>query len=144
MELTLSIFAILLSFASFGWAIYFGRVNLYQTKLNRNLSLMSDLKMKLGDMPEAFRFYGISEEDIKKHGLTPLELAYLTSNFLAGQVFWETEITRNKKYFSDNDYRARLCQSDEIQKAWPLISKMMDDTPYKDHLDNLILKYSKT
>ena len=103
---------------------------------------MSEIKLKLAEIPTAVRFHDISEEDFNKHNIKPEELAYLASNFLAGQIYYERQPINHHKPFPIDDYRAILCSSESMRHAWPLLKKLMDNTPYRDKVELTVKSYS--
>ena len=141
METITSIIALVVSLFSLGWQAITWRKQYKQERLNQNISLLAEIKMNLEEMPKAFRFHGISEEDMKTHDITAKELAYLVANFMAGQVYYETLDNNPNKPFGDNDYRTQICKTLAFKKAWPLVKKMLDDTSYRRKIEKTVEHY---
>ncbi len=143
-EVMISITALIASFISLGWQAFSWKKQHEQERLNQNIAILTDIKLKLAEMPEAFRFHGISESEIKEHGLTEKELAYLVANFMAGQVYYETINNDPDEPFGENDYRAQICKTEAFRKAWPLVKRILDDTAYRKKVENTVEKYSRS
>ena len=60
-------------------------------RLKDNLSLLTGLHIYIAKIPEAYRFHGIPREMLEKCEVTEKELAYLVSNFILGQIYYEAE-----------------------------------------------------
>ena len=117
MEIIISIVALVVSLSSLGWQAITWRKQHEQERLNQNIALLTEIKMKLAEMPEAFRFHGVSEKDMEEHDITEKELAYLIANFMVGQVYYETIDNNPAKPFGENDYRAQICKTEAFRKA---------------------------
>ena len=82
-----------------------------------------------------FRFHGITNQSIKKAGLSGQELAYLVASFTAGRIYDMSHDLINRELFHEGHYRYKmLCQPD-TQKAWPLIKKMMTHDAYIEKIE---------
>lgn len=144
MNYILPIVALVLSILSLGWQAFTWRKQQHQSRSAANLGVLSEIKLKLADIPEAFRFHGISKEQIEAHGLTEKELSYLVANFMAGQIFYETESIDAGSPFPEGDYRDQICSTADFQNAWPLVKLMLDDTDYKKRIEKTISAYKRT
>lgn len=114
-----------------------------QARIAANLSAVSEIKLKLIDIPSALKFHGITQKMLDSHEVTPQELAYLASNFIAGQIYFEMSSRNTLTPFEEGDYRENICKSEHTQKAWPLLEKLIDDTPYRDKIKLTIEKYAE-
>ncbi len=144
MEIIISIVALVVSLSSLGWQAITWKKQHEQERLNQNIALLAEIKMKLAEMPEAFRFHGISEEDMEAHDITEKELAYLVANFMAGQVYYETIDNNPEEPFGENDYRAQICKTKAFRKAWPLVKKILDDTSYRQKVEKTVERYQNS
>ena len=144
METIISIVALVVSLSSLGWQAITWRKQHEQERLNQNIALLAEIKMNLAEMPEAFRFHGISEEDMKTHNITEKELAYLVANFMAGQVYYETIDNNPDEPFGENDYRTQICKTEAFRKAWPLVKKILDDTSYRQKVEKTVVRYQNS
>ena len=140
-QTTISIIAIVLSLISLGWQLFSWNKQHEQTRLKDNLSLLIGLNMYLAEMPELYRFHGITRGMLKEHEVTEKELAYLVSNFISGQIYYETTENDPTQPFPEDDYRSQMCQTKAVRKAWPLVKLMLDNTAYRQKLDLTIAKY---
>ena len=123
--------ALVVSLFSIWWNYYSFKKGHEQSRLSENLSSLAEIKLRLGEIPDAFRFHGITAQDLLAHDVKAEELSYLISNFLAGQIYYEMVPNDVKKPFPEDDYRTHLCKSDAVQKAWPLVRKLLDNTSYR-------------
>lgn len=137
----LSLAALFFSLHSMLWNKKSFKINHEQAKLSGNLAVLSEIKLKLSDIPKAFRFHGITPEDMLSHDIEPEELAYLAANFIAGQIFYERIPDDYDKPFPEDNYRSTLCNSESVQKAWPLLKKLIDNTPYREKLELTIKRH---
>ena len=144
MEIIISIVALVVSFSTLGWQALSWKKQHEQERLNQNIALLAEIKMKLADMPEAFRFHGISEKDMEEHDVTEKELAYLIANFMAGQVYYETINNNPEEPFGENEYRTQICKTIAFRKAWPLVKKIIDDTSYRDKVERTDIHYENS
>jgi hypothetical protein len=143
-ETIISVVALVISLFSIGWQALSWRKTHEQERLGQNISLLADIKMQLAEMPEAFRFHGITKEQMKQHGVTGKELAYLVANFMAGQVYFETIDSKPSEPFGENLYRTRICETESFQKAWPLVKMLLDDTPYRQKVQLTVERYENS
>lgn len=134
--------ALIFSIVSLAWQYFTWGKQHKQARLTGNLSLLANLKMQLAKMPEAYRFHGITEEMLKEHSITEKELAYLVSNFISGQIYYEAVNNDPSQPFDEGDYRAIMCKTEAVRKAWPLVRQMLDDTSYRTKVDITIEKYN--
>ena len=93
------------------------------------------VERSLRDTPSAFRFHGITEEDIASHGLTSDELSYLVASFTAGGIYHRAHNQDSREPFPIGSYRRQMLECPETRKAWPLIKKMLNETPYTHRLE---------
>jgi len=144
LEIIISIVALVVSLSSLGWQAITWRKQHEQGRLNQNIALLAEIKMKLAEMPEAFRFHGISKKDMEAHEITEKELAYLVANFMAGQVYYETIDNNPGEPFGENDYRTQICKTVAFRKAWPLVKKILDDTSYRKKVEKTVVRYESS
>lgn len=133
--------ALVISLLNVWWNYYSFKKNHEQSRISENLSSLAEIKLRLGEIPDAFRFHGITTQDLIEHEIKPEELSYLISNFLAGQIYYEMFPNNPTKPFPEDDYRTHLCQSQAVYKAWPLIKKLLDNTPYRAKVELTIKHY---
>lgn len=123
----------------------------YSQQLNNatlvNLSSIVQVERSIGSIEKtnAFRFHGITDEEINDAGVTKEELAYLVASFTAGRiydacVFPEVSMTEPLK---NTHYRYKMLAQPETRKAWHLIARMMTADSYikkleltKDEIEN--------
>lgn len=100
-----------------------------------HLSEIVEVEGRLGELPEALRFHGMSKEDLEQAGLTPQEFAYLLNSFTLGAT-WDRILHPNVRTpFGVDNYRYRMCESKETRKAWPLVKKLMNPSDFVDRVD---------
>ena len=143
-EATISIIALVASFISLGCQAFSWKKQHEQERLNQNIAMLAEIKMKLSEMPEAYRFHGISKNEIREHGVTEKELAYLVANFMAGQVYYEAINNNPDIPFAEGDYRTQICKTEEFRRAWPLVKRMLDDTAYRRKVEKTVERYGRS
>jgi len=141
MELNISIIALLASFLSLGWQTFTWKKQYEQSRLNENLTLLAEIKMQLAQKPEVYRFHGITKEMMRDCDIDEKELAYVVTNFISGQIYYEAIEKDSKTPFPDDDYRAIMCKTEAIKKAWPIVKILLDKTSYRDKVEKTIEKY---
>lgn len=100
-----------------------------------HLSEIVEVEARLGELPEALRFHGMSKEELDRAGLTPQEFAYLLNSFTLGAT-WDRILHPNLRTpFGVDSYRYRMCKSKETRKAWPLVKKLMNPSVFVDRID---------
>lgn len=97
----------------------------------------AQLERSLADIPTAFRFHGITPEQLKEIGVTPEEFAYLVANFSAGHIF-HFGILNNTEPFERDGYRYTMLKTQATRKAWPLIKRMIAPGKYGDKIEATI------
>lgn len=130
----LSILAIILSLTSLLWNIVNSYKSKHKSNLVSNLSAISAVEAKLGELPKALRFHGISENDLKKANVTAEEFSYLLSSLTVGGLY-HRQHKKNEKTFANGTYRNLMCQSKDFRAAWPLLKTMLSPSPYRDRID---------
>lgn len=80
-----------------------------------------ETEARLGSLPKALRFHGLSLTDLQEVGLEPEEFAYLLNSFTLGGV-WQRVIGKgNTGPYQGGSYRYVMCKSRDTRKAWPLV-----------------------
>ncbi len=128
--IALSLFATVLSGAS---ALYSWRSSRASI-----LGHFVQLERSLENTPLAFRFHGISEDDIRDVGITAEELSYLVASFTCGNFYHHLLAPFNKNVFPEGHYRFAMCASEPFQKAWPLVRKMLSPSNFVIRVDRTI------
>lgn len=137
MEISLSHVAIFISLISIAITLWFNFRKLEVQNMS-NLSHMIAQERFLADIPSAFRFHGITDDQIKNAGITAEELSYLVSSITAGGVYHRTHSPNCAKSFDKGSYRYNMIKSEEFRKAWPLVKQMMNKTSFTTKIDNTI------
>ena len=133
-----SLLALITSIVALLWtAIMNRRQNEYSTLL-AHLSDINAVEARLGQLPSALRFHGLSESDLADGGMTPEEYAYLLNNFTAGATWHMILTSRDRSPFRPGSYRYVMCQSVETQKAWPVVKRMMSPSGFVERIDATI------
>ncbi len=102
----------------------------------------AQIEMQLKDTPEALRFHGITNDDLKKADLTAKDISYLLTNLTAGCM--EARALNQKEHEVEiTDYKLRILQSEATRKAWPILKKMMGDSPCRQKIDKIIKAENK-
>jgi len=103
-----------------------------------NLSSIVQVERSIGGIKtNAFRFHGITEDEIKDAGLTKEELAYLVASFTAGRIYDACVIpeTSMAAPLETCHYRYKMLAQAETRKAWTLIARMMTGDSYIKKLE---------
>ncbi len=105
-----------------------------------HLSEIVEVEARLGDLPEALRFHGISKEELDHVGLAPQEFAYLLNSFTLGSA-WDRILHPNLRTpFGVDSYRYRMCKSRDFRKAWPLVKRLMNPSDFVARVDLTIMQ----
>lgn len=104
------------------------------------LSEIVEVEARLGELPEALRFHGMSKEELDQAGLTPKEFAYLLNNLTLGGIRDRIHHPNLRTPFGAGSYRYRMCKSKETRKAWPLVRRLMNPSAFVDRVDLTIRK----
>ena len=104
------------------------------------LSEIVEVEARLGELPEALRFHGMSKEELDQAGLTPQEFAYLLNSFTLGGIRDRQLYPILRAPFGVDSYRYRMCKSKETRKAWPLVRKLMNPSDFVERVDLTIRK----
>ena len=142
METIFSITALALSIISIMISLYWSVKDRRDSSLLANHSNLIQIESLVGDFPSILRFHGIDEKELKKHGLTSEEFAYLLNNFTAGGTFHRM-IGNRKSTFKKGTYRYNMCVAEPTRKAFPLIKQMLEPSRYRDKIENTIKKYER-
>lgn len=134
----LSVIAILVSLATFFWTVASNAESRRAAAVSANTDLIIEIEGRVGRLPDLLRFHGINDprEELKKHGLTPEEFAYLVNSFTVGGTFYRNS-PRPESILASGSYRSAMCLSPATQKAWPLVRVLIAPTAYRDALDNI-------
>lgn len=108
-----------------------------------NLSSIVQVERSIGKIDtNAFRFHGITKEEIDDAKLSKEELAYLVASFTAGRiydacVYPEASMSES---LPDYHYRYKMLAQEDTRNAWPLIARMMTCDAYVTKLELTIDK----
>ncbi len=141
-ETTISSLALIAAVLSLTWQAFVWKKQDVQARLKDNLTLLAELKMRLAEIPEAYRFHGITKEMLQSHQINEKELSYLTANFISGQIYYESISGNNTEPFHENDYRTTMCRTEGVKKAWPLVKLLLDDTNYRKKIEKTIGRFN--
>ncbi|MBD3337338.1 MAG: hypothetical protein GF355_17635 [Candidatus Eisenbacteria bacterium] len=137
-EVGLSVVAIGVSVGSLMWNVLWSRDMRRRNTHYANATLLAEVELSLKDIPGALKFRGITERELAAAGVTVEELSYLTANILAGWLLYEAVESNCRKPFERGHYRYKLFQSEHTQKAWPLVKRILEHTPFMDRIDGTI------
>ncbi len=138
MEIIISILAFIFSVIGLAWQAWTFFHNRKIRIVNECVIAMAQLERSLADAPNAFKFHGLTKQTIKEHGFDDKSLSYLLSNMTIGGSFHRHSKEAGSHVFKKSSYRYKLCESEEVLRAWPLIERMITETPYKDRIINTL------
>lgn len=108
--------------------------------IKQGSAILANAESRIGENPELLRFHGINieEDELKAHGLSATDLAYLLNNFSAGGVFYRCLPSKEKNVvLSEGSYRYEMMKSEHTQRAWPLLRRLLTNSDYRKRLDEL-------
>lgn len=108
-----------------------------------HLSPIVELESRLGVLPNALRFHGVGEEEIREAGLEPQEFAYLVNSFTLGSVWHQIITPKIKTEYGIDEYRTRMCRSKEFRRAWPVVKKLLNPTDFVDLIDATVKTFER-
>jgi hypothetical protein len=131
-------------------SLVFSAVALWQTRrsvrastLIGHLSEIVQVESRLGELPSALRFHGLTKENLNKAGIDGPEFAYLLNSFTLASVRQDILRPKIRSVFPRESYRYQMCLSKDTRKAWPLIKKLMNPSPFVDRIDRTIKSIEK-
>ena len=129
----------LLSGGSLAFTIWY---NLRQAKvnaMNTYLAQLVSIESQIAKTPSVLRFHGLDARDLIDHDVSAEEFSYLVTTFTLGGVWYKAfESSEDIGPYKPGEYRYDICASPATQKAWPLLKRMMEDTPYRKKIDATI------
>jgi hypothetical protein len=106
------------------------------------LAQLNSVEEMIAEYPSVLKFHGISQAELDEARITPQEFAYLVSSFTLGGAWYQAYGSEENKPF--DGYRGRICTAEATQRAWPLLKRMMDDSPYRRKVESTIKAAEKT
>lgn len=138
-EVIIAIVALLVSIGSFVHSWMSSRRKNRVEPMLAYLVQLAQIEAEIGVTPSALEFHGISIDELDQAGITPKEFAYLVASFTAGGAWFEAFSDGKTSPYKVGNYRWQICSSQKTQKAWPLLKRMMDDSPYRAKVEATIL-----
>jgi hypothetical protein len=102
------------------------------------LSALSSVEAQIAKTPTVLKFHGIDPGELERRGVSAEEFAYLVTSFTLGGVWHTAYWWQRGKTYKRGDYRYAICAAEATRKAWPLLRKMMEKTPYRDRIEATI------
>ena len=137
MELFIAALALLISTLIGVWTLRHTREQARAARL-ANVTNIVSIERSLADVPTALRFHGISQHDLDQVGITAAEFAYLVASCSATSLFHNSSEEDPGKPFGPGNYRRRMCESADFQRAWPLLKRMMNAGTFVSRMDATI------
>jgi hypothetical protein len=81
------------------------------------------------------RFHGISLSDLEAAAVTPAEFSYLLGLYEAGSAYFEQYQRGERTPVATGELRYKMCGTSDFQRAWPLIKKFVQETPFTDRIE---------
>lgn len=143
-EFALSITAVILSLASFAFTIFANRHQRTQAAIAASNSGLVSVEARIAEQATLLRFHGFEdpEGELNDCGLSASEFAYLVNSFTLGSSYFRTSASPTTS-LTEGSYRQQMCAAIPTRRAWPLIKRMLSDTPYRDHLENIFQKLER-
>ena len=101
-----------------------------------NHNALVSVEARLADVPSALRFHGIDPSDLSKHGLTDGEFAYSVNSFSVGGTYYRTA-PKPEWMLRPGTYYHEMCRAEATRRAWPLLRRMLQPSPYRERLDSV-------
>ena len=135
MEFVLSMLAVFISVGTLLWTIWFNLRQQQSTALVQSLTAFIGVEQKLAYIPAALQFHGVNPDELTKIGITPEEFSYLLTSFTAGGIFYRIKPKVAKKPYAEGTYRYTMLKSEKTQRAWPILRKFLEPSPYRDRIE---------
>ena len=138
MELILSGFAILISITSVVWSARSSRTQRQAAAVATNHTSIINIESMIAKVPQVLRFHGVEdpEQELKQHGMTSEEFAYLLGSFTLGGTYYRTA-PEARAGIRESSYRHNMCRAPATRRAWPLLRRLITKSPYRDRLDEV-------
>jgi len=118
--------AVLVSFFSLLTTIAFALRQGRSSAIASSFALMAQAEAMLKDVPSALKFHGVSDEDLRRAGITPEEFVYLIVNFTGAGVLYRMSEPDSTAPFQKGSYRYVMLSQPATQRAWPLLRKLIN------------------
>ncbi|GIF23229.1 hypothetical protein Ate02nite_59590 [Paractinoplanes tereljensis] len=106
------------------------------------------LERTIADTPSVLRFYRITDDDLRAAKITAEEFAYLIATFTAAGIhikaaaIWDPSTVTDDP-FVPSSYHYELLSSDDVRRAWPLISRAISNSAYKRKIEATIARITE-
>jgi hypothetical protein len=110
----------------------------FQSARIQLLTQFSHLDRSIESTPGILRFHGIQEHELSELGISAQEFAYLVSQFKFISYYERLNMSLFTGPYQPGSYRYRLCESNDVQRAWPLIKRLLSNGRYTSRLDKTI------
>lgn len=131
----ISILAIVISVGTLCWTIWYNLRQRQASALTTSLSAFVDVESKLGDIPKALQFHGVDPHDLERLDISPEEFSYLLTNFTAGGIYYRISNAYPDVPYQKGTYRYNMLKASKTRKAWPILQKFIEPSPYRDKLE---------
>ncbi|MEO0964312.1 MAG: hypothetical protein AAFY08_04260 [Planctomycetota bacterium] len=140
-ELTLSMLAFLMAFASLVWTVVSHRQQSHDASISAAFPLMAQAESMLKEIPTALRFHNVTEDELQSFGLTHEEFAYLLMNFTAAGIYYRMHDPSDESPFPKDSYRYQMLASPSTRRAWPILKRFIntDIGNYANKIEKTIL-----
>jgi hypothetical protein len=130
--------ALAISMVSLAMTIYLSRTQALVNARLANLTMRVGLVDKVCETPSVLRFHGISTSDLEAAAITPAEFSYLLGLYEAGSAYFEHYQRGEHTPFATGELRYKMCATADFRRAWPLIKKFVQATPFTDRIEATI------
>jgi hypothetical protein len=110
----------------------------FQSARIQLLTQFSQLDRSIESAPGVIRFHGVEEHELAELGITVQEFAYLVSQFKFISYYERLNMSLITGPYRTGSYRYRLCESKDVQLAWPLIKRLLSNGRYTTRMDKTI------
>lgn len=140
-EVWVALLALIVSVATFAWTLHSQSVQARHATIQANMSVLVEVWGVLARKPSALRFHGISEAELRDHGIDAEELAYLLASFEAASVYYRY-FENGSDPFPEGSLRYTMCTSEATRRAWPLLKRFFaGDSSYMAKIQATIDRY---
>ena len=67
--------------------------------------------------------------------ISPEEFSYLLTSFTAGGIYYRIKNARPDVPYQKGTYRYNMLKASKTRKAWPILQKFIEPSPYRDKLE---------
>ncbi len=135
MDYFVPLLALFVSLSSLAWTVYMNRYQAKQAALTANLNLRAQVMARIADTPALLRFHDIGLEDLQAVGITAAEFAYLLVIYESGRILYDLHEHRGNPVLPAGTFRYKMCRSRDFRRAWPLIMRVCDETPFSQLME---------